>query len=156
YPRKPAPGMHSLDDSFDDLLERTLRAESAIDLELFSHIQTRDYNAKLDTFYSRWEAYLREEHAFREPECRRIQFAIEIRNTGTAPAEDVDVSFHFPDGFRLMTEDDLPVAPRQPESPDESGHGRLARLVERKYASMPRPSVPSAPPIRIVESTSYD
>lgn len=48
---------------------------------------------------------------------RAFRFAIEIRNFGTAPATDVDIHMHFPDGFELYEEDDLPEPPRKPGIP---------------------------------------
>ena len=53
-----------------------------------------------------------------ENRCRRaFRFKLEICNFGTAPATDVDVHIHFPDGFDLFLEDELPESPGEPGLP---------------------------------------
>ena len=48
---------------------------------------------------------------------RAFRFALEVCNFGSAPAEDVDINLHFPDGFQLLEGDDLPHEPREPSLP---------------------------------------
>ena len=48
-----------------------------------------------------------------------IGFQIAIINIGTAPAENVDISFHFPNGFDMYLEDELPVPPSKPNLPQK-------------------------------------
>jgi len=53
-----------------------------------------------------------------ENRCRRaFRFTLEICNFGSAPASDIDVHIHFPDGFELLEEDDLPESPGKPGLP---------------------------------------
>jgi hypothetical protein len=51
---------------------------------------------------------------------RTIRLAICLANDGTAPAEDIDVFMHFPDGFVLTSEDDFPDPPQPPKPPSKS------------------------------------
>ena len=75
------------------------------------------YNKGVDTFLADYESYMRETWEAKAAAKRSIRFQIEIRNIGTAPADDVDVEFHFPDGFQLFTEDDWPDLPKEPRPP---------------------------------------
>ena len=48
-----------------------------------------------------------------------IRFTIVLVNEGSSPAEDVDINFHFPDGFTLHERDELPTFPCEPSPPAE-------------------------------------
>lgn len=75
------------------------------------------YNRGVDAYLAEYEQYMRETWEQKAALWRTIRFQIEIRNTGTAPADDVDVQVNFPDGFVLMSEDDLPDLPKEPRPP---------------------------------------
>jgi hypothetical protein len=81
--------------------------------------QLERHNKGLDAFYAAWERYLRDtiEHQARKKRTYRID--LELVNTGTAPADDIDVFLHFPDGFDLLEEEDLPEEPGPPRPPRE-------------------------------------
>ena len=76
---------------------------------------------------------------------RTIRFEVEIRNVGTAPAEDVDVELHFPDGFQLMSDDDLPNHPVEPRPPRDLRSLRqiiAENIVQIPSVHFPSPTVP--------------
>jgi ubiquitin-protein ligase len=79
------------------------------------------YNRGVDEYVRNYEGYIRATWETKAAPRRSIRFKVEIRNVGTAPAEDVDVLLHFPDGFRLFTKYDdflsLPKEPRPPQKP---------------------------------------
>jgi hypothetical protein len=75
------------------------------------------YNRDVDAFLSQYEKYMCETWEVQASAKRTISFEIEIRNIGTAPAEDVDVEFRFPGGFQLLAEEDLPDLPAEPRPP---------------------------------------
>jgi hypothetical protein len=75
------------------------------------------YNSGVDQYLREHEACLRDTWEALKALKRSIHFRIEIWNTGTSPAEDVDLLLHFPSGFRLCLEDDLPNAPKKPNPP---------------------------------------
>ena len=50
---------------------------------------------------------------------RIIKFIIGITNVGTSPAQNVDIYLHFPDGFDIYEEEDMPQSPQPPQLPDE-------------------------------------
>jgi hypothetical protein len=77
------------------------------------------YNKDVDKYIIQYKSYLKASLMKREVTKRSINFQIEIRNIGTAPAEDVDIYLHFPDGFVLMQGDSLPPFLKKPETPIE-------------------------------------
>lgn len=98
--------------------------EIAIDLDSlrFDDIAPGDitnYNLKIDEFYDSYAKYLQQQGEFEEVKTRTITLPIWIANDGTAPAEDIDVFMHFPDGFELIGENDFPSAPKLPRPPSK-------------------------------------
>ncbi len=75
------------------------------------------YNQGVDEYLRSYERHMRDTWEVQAAVRRSIRFEIEIRNIGTSPAEDVDVLLHFPDGFRLFSEGDLPDIPKAPRPP---------------------------------------
>lgn len=75
------------------------------------------YNRELEHYLTQYEKYLRDLLAARNRSKRTIEFALSVSNTGSAPAEDVDVHFHFPDGFTLFVEEKRPRFPVEPSPP---------------------------------------
>ena len=91
----------------------------------------RTYNDKLAVF----RAYrLRHEidlHRLEDIHRRCARLALEVRNTGSAPADDVRVILRFPDGMRLWLADDPPAEfelkpPDEPRRPRAHDFGSLA------------------------------
>lgn len=77
------------------------------------------YNKKLDEFYESYKQYLEEYISWLDVRCRVFLLEISIFNSGTCPAEDVDVSMHFPDGFVLCELSNLPDKPKEPQPPSQ-------------------------------------
>lgn len=75
------------------------------------------YNKELDEFFVRHERSLREQNGFDNLVNRSVRESLVISNTGSAPAIDVDVWIHFPDGFVLLEESDFPRRPHLPSLP---------------------------------------
>ena len=102
------------------------------------------YNRAVDAYLAEYEQYMRETWEQKAALRRTIRFQIEVRNTGTAPAEDVDVEFHFPDGFDLVSEDDLPELPEAP-SPPRQPRTRVQMMTEGiahfSHLSIPSPAI---------------
>jgi hypothetical protein len=76
-----------------------------------------NYNLEIDEFYDSYAEHLQQKAKFEEVGTRTITLPIWIANDGTAPAEDIDVFMHFPDGFELIGEKDFPRAPELPRPP---------------------------------------
>jgi hypothetical protein len=83
--------------------------------------QIERYNDRLDDFYDEYKKYLEAREVIKNIKGRLITLDIVIENTGSAPAEDIDIFMHFPDGFRLFSDENLPemdiAEPRPPQEP---------------------------------------
>ena len=77
------------------------------------------YNQELERYFLNYERYLDRLTDFPSQPGRTLSLHLEVRNLGGAPATDVDVYVHFPDGFSLYTEDELPGKPKEPKAPKE-------------------------------------
>jgi hypothetical protein len=119
FPIKTAPGALPSNHPLAESLNNTLKMMAQLELNAIGGEQIREYNSKLDKFYVKAESYFRARHEFQELTSRTFSFVVEICNTGTAPADDVDVLLRFPDGFRLLSEDHLPSEPEPPHPPKE-------------------------------------
>ncbi len=89
----------------------------------------RKYNTELDEFYRAYSEYLPRNLWYENLGHRTIKLLIFAANDGTAPAEDVDVFLHFPDGFKLTDERGFPNVPETPEPPAKP-RTQMQRLLE--------------------------
>jgi hypothetical protein len=114
------------------------------------------YNRGVDEYLRSYEGYMRDTWELQATNKRSIGFEIEIRNTGTAPAEDVDVLFHFPDGFLLFSEEELPEIPKEP-SPPRKPRTRI-QIMSESIGRIPRLDLvrPVMPDIRVPSSFSIE
>lgn len=80
------------------------------------------YNRDRERYIKAYEQYV---HAIKIREKNiLVELRLCIENIGNKPAEGVDIYLHFPDGFRMFTEDDFPEAlhpPDEPQKPRTSG-----------------------------------
>lgn len=75
------------------------------------------YNNELDAFFLDYEAYLREHETQLSARDRHLELDLVLTNDGTLPAEDIDLIFHLPDGFSVVS--DLPLVADPPFPPAE-------------------------------------
>lgn len=121
--------------------------------------QIERYNSDLDLFYSRYAAYLQELYEYELKSHLSIKISLVLTNEGNAPAEEVDVYCHFPDGFELINEDDLddppnkPIPPSTPKSMLE-GFGNFS--VRPFIPDIGRPYIPNLNRPSIRKTNSYD
>ena len=99
------------------------------------------YNQELEQYFSNYEKYLDRLTDFGSQPDRTLSLSLEVRNIGGAPAEDVDVYVHFPDGFSLYTENGLPGEPKEPKPPKKPQTATQKALTQalkgfEKYQSM--------------------
>jgi hypothetical protein len=79
-----------------------------------------DYNRRVECYYSEYKAYLQAVMEHRRLKLRSFTVKLQLRNDGTLPATDVDVSVTFPQGLLLYShEDDFPREPEEPEPPKQ-------------------------------------
>jgi hypothetical protein len=93
--------------------------------------QINSYNKRLDEYYNEFEKTL--DQIFEQEIKKGLTFEINLIliNTGTVPAEDIDLHIHFPDGFELLESEDiqdtvqLPEPPYRPKNKLDFGHFHL-------------------------------
>lgn len=105
---------------FPDYLASMAEAMAKLNVSLGNTLLPEDierYNTELDKFYQAYFEYLRRDVWYENLRRRTVKLPIYVANDGTAPAEDVDVFMHFPDGFKLTDEQGLPSVSRPPDPP---------------------------------------
>jgi hypothetical protein len=121
-------------DSFDLLESMSVHGAAAFSLGAVPREDIAKYNSELDDFYAAYVDHFKRGLSFRNLERRTVSLKILLVNDGTAPAEDIDVSMFFPDGFRLASEPPSsgglkpPLPPSKPRTP-------LERLTERTLST---------------------
>lgn len=105
---------HSASGSAEDQMTQHSASGVAGMLQV-SESEYKRYNSAREKYFKQCKPYLMELRRF-QLQCR-IKLNLVVLNDGGAPAEDVDVYMHFPDGFELYTENDLPVGPEAPYPP---------------------------------------
>lgn len=75
------------------------------------------YNEEIQRFFRTYEQYLLQLAGIEEFYSRALSLEMLLTNSGTAPAEDIDIFLHFPDGFALYTPENLPLNPQRPPPP---------------------------------------
>jgi len=73
------------------------------------------YNRELDTFYRDYEEYLKKLEIYSGERARTVVLILGLLNSGTAPAEDIDISLHFSGRVRTSGREE---ASRKAESTD--------------------------------------
>lgn len=88
-----------------------------LDYLALSDEQIDSYNVDLDKFYKSYEEYFSSiyNRLTFQNDCIEINF--KIQNSGTIPGNDIDIDLHFPDGFEILTENQLPSILNKPTSP---------------------------------------
>jgi rRNA-processing protein FCF1 len=77
----------------------------------------RAYNEELPRFFEEHGEYLARKHQYGNMMRRSFRVDLLLSNNGTAPAEDVDLELHFPDGMRIVESGGLPREPQPPDPP---------------------------------------
>jgi hypothetical protein len=147
----------SPDDAPDDTLpnlERAMRdlqrqMEPPSDQPTEDDIET--YNERLAAFFEIYETYLHRHRDLSEVAGRTIRLDLVLINEGTAPAEDIDVFMHFPDGLTLR-EDERVTSPKPlpPSPPAQMNASLLGALdvtlpdIASDVDALLQPATPSA------------
>ncbi|MGE9312241.1 hypothetical protein ACLOAU_11360 [Niabella sp. CJ426] len=134
--------------------------------EIFNQLtkdQVEEYNKELGQYKLDYRTYLEQRYAWER--FVSLSFAIElmISNIGTAPASDIDIWMHFPNGFKLINENDFPEKPNPPKTPYKPkskfdfDNSALSSFSQRSFLSLGRPQSapyinPNKPDIRETNS----
>ncbi len=77
------------------------------------------YNEEVENYLSGYASFILRKNDYENLKRRTISLDLALANDGTSPAEDIDIYLHFPDGFLLSEEDELPKPPAPPKQPVE-------------------------------------
>lgn len=107
---------HDLNPSADNAKFANLLAGIYIEDSLKKeNIDIRRYMREREQYFSDYQNYLL---AIKEKsEKILLKVELEIINIGNVPAESVDIHIHFPNGFEMFLDGDLPAAPECPQKP---------------------------------------
>lgn len=75
------------------------------------------YNTELEVYFQEYVEFMQNEIQFENLRRRTIMLELFLTNEGTAPAEDIDIFMHFPDGLIVMSENGLMNPPKHPIPP---------------------------------------
>ena len=73
-----------------------------------SETQINEYNEKLDKYFIEHQKYAESLFEVFVFNSNKIEIDLILNNNGTSPALDIDIEIHFPDGFELFQEKDIP------------------------------------------------
>lgn len=76
------------------------------------------YNEQRERYFTSYRTYLDRLAAWEEQKAATVEVQLSATNEGTAPASDIDIVLWFPDDVILMSSDDLPARPVQPDPPE--------------------------------------
>lgn len=80
--------------------------------------KVKKYNEALPEFYEEYRSYIELRNEYENMLRRRITLCVALQNLGTAPAEDIDIFMHFPDGLELFDATEFPDGPKAPTPPE--------------------------------------
>ncbi len=144
-----------------EALVRDLNSFAKLHLSRIDEGETERYNTERLRYLEQYEQYLRDLVDAQNAATRTIRFTVVVSNVGSAPADDVDVNLHFPDGFVLSENGEGPSGPLEPTRPKAP---RTKGDLFQSRISMPSFSVPAlhlpdvSPPsaFRIRRTNSYE
>lgn len=109
YPKEiRISGTSSIDalSSIGSILAQTVYGDPKIKEEYFKY---------LDDCFKEYEEYQEKRMNYENQNRGRVKLYLELTNTGTLPADDIDILLHFPDGFLLYSDRDLIKEPKEPK-----------------------------------------
>ena len=97
-----------------DEIEKTSLIEVVSKMNFIPQEEVGRYNNEVDEYITAYSQFMISNVEFDNLKRRTFKLDIALVNDGTAPAEDIDIHLHFPDGFKLLEEDELPNPPPPP------------------------------------------
>lgn len=98
-------------------LENTMIISALAMIGTISQDEINRYNSEVKKYISAYANFLKQSSDFENLKRRTIRLELVLANDGHAPAEDIDIYIRFPDGFRVLVEDELPNPPSPPKPP---------------------------------------
>ncbi len=100
--------------TWEDAMSRTAKM---IILGTIAAEDIAEYDNAREQFFLDYSNYLQRASDYENLTRRTIRLELLLANDGTAPADDVDILLHFPDGFILRTYEEFPPGPNPPKPP---------------------------------------
>lgn len=111
--------------------------------------QVETYNRELKDFLTEYREYLKKDYKYNKILSLTVPIDLKIHNKGNAPAVDIDIWLHFPDGFKLLNKSDFPDKPPKPSSPRKP-QGRF------DFDALNYPVLPNIQPLRDIGNSMLD
>jgi len=120
--------------------------------------EVKKYNEALDTYFAKFQKATRTNLQIKR---RLVRVELQVDNgEGSAPALDVLVEMHFPDGFQLIEKaKSKGIFQQLPKPPLPLGHVRGLRDPLASFAAfshLPKPINPNPPSLSIRKTNSYE
>lgn len=106
----------------DPLQRAALQMAHLTELGALTKEQIDQYNNELKEYKEEFDKYLERKAFMKEIRAYSIPIKLELHNTGTAPATDIDLWLHFPDGTMIIYPENLPEDPEMPQPPYRPKH----------------------------------
>lgn len=119
FPKKKNEGVQDNAPLPQEEIEKASMIEAVSKLNFISQEEVGRYNTKVDEYITAYSQFMISNVEFENLKRRTFKLDIALVNGGTAPAEDIDIHLHFPNGFQLLEEDELPDPPNPPDPPVE-------------------------------------
>ncbi len=118
------------------------------------------YNHDRLEYFTAMSSYYDQLAAYEGKQDRTFVLRLMVRNTGTSPADDVDIAAHFPDGFDLYEASGSSLPPTEP-SPPQPPRSRLDMQMPRldvlcSASSLGLPGLPKPDPFRLRRTNSFE
>ncbi|MBZ0277307.1 MAG: hypothetical protein K8I60_14260 [Anaerolineae bacterium] len=141
-----------------------LNMTSALGIEYPSKQEVEQYHLKVDDYLEKYREYLPRLMKYKTYRAITSEIILVLENSGSAPADDIDMYLHFPNGFTLREEllsiSDEPSQPPKPK-PRSLLHDMISPYIGTSIPSIfPEPPGYIGPPESngpvIRKSNSYD
>jgi hypothetical protein len=118
-------------------------------------VEVKKYNDALEEYFAAFEKAKKTNLQIKR---RLIQIDLQVENTGMAPARDVLVDMHFPDGFTVLEKgESKEIFQDMPDAPVLPGHVRGFRDPMQSWmTNFPMPHNPNSPSLAIRKTNSYE
>lgn len=77
------------------------------------------YENSVTIYLNNMRDYYKSEWDYKDRQSRTFEINLILKNDGSAPANDIDIFLHFPDGFVMCRKDELTHSPKCPEKPEK-------------------------------------
>jgi rRNA-processing protein FCF1 len=100
-------------------LYNTMLEKMAVDIYKVQDDEINRYENEVNEHLQKLEYYYKKEWEYKETMKHFFSINLLLLNEGTAPAINIDIFLHFPDGFEMYNESDMPSSPKKPIAPEK-------------------------------------